>query len=88
VDGDRFALLRTRAERLLLDRATLTARPLSASARRLLDLAAEPVRVGAAAAIDPGARDLAARLVAGGVLRARQVAVTVALAALLAGVTL
>ena len=87
VDGDRFALLRTRAERLLLDRATLTARPLSASARRLLDLAAEPVRVGAAA-IDPGARDLAARLVAGGVLRARQVAVTVALAALLAGVTL
>jgi hypothetical protein len=70
VDADRFALLRARGDRMLLDRATLTARMLSPAARRLIDTLSRPTRFGAVAAPpDPATRALVARLLASGVLR-------------------
>ena len=69
VDADRFALLRARGDRILLDRATLTARTLSPAAHRLIDALSLPTRFGAVAAPDPATRALVARLLASGVLR-------------------
>ena len=69
VDADRFALLRAREDRMLLDRATLSARTLSPAAHRLIDALSRPTRFGAVAAPDPATRALVARLLASGVLR-------------------